>query len=1762
MDHRRTFVASLAALLAAVLFSPAIAQVSPPNLPPPGGYQPIPNFTGPGAGLEFRTAINDRFSGNQLISPRFANLAFANLPAEQDGLLIYCTDCQRTIPCAGSGSGAWAFGQGGQWTCAAPGAIYSGQAAGGDLGGTLPNPQVNTVLGGKAPLYSAQTGAQINTLAGAKLDGSDAISSMSINGARNVLDFPNISNSQNHISVSTTAGSATVTGTNVDFKVGQSVMVPHAGAAAVATTPTLSVAPTCSAISNNPNVPAPTCSTSYTYAVQGVDAGGGISAASSYVTTTAGASTLSATNFNTLTISQDSAHNIAERIYKCSGASCTPTLYAVIPLMNTYGSSVTYRDVGHGAFAADEDLGPAIPASQPQNLLTTITAISGSNISLNTAPSVTGSFTMYHDDEPPVAAAVAALSTGNNGGGAIYFPAGVKLNFAQTLNLNNVYHLLIQGAARPGEYGAGPSEIDWIGPVGGTVVNMSQTAYDDEIDGISFQGGAANTPGIVFDINNAPNSGGTKNDKFVRDAIGRAGIGVRVGDTTSCENLEGMIFDSLNVGDQAGTNQGWHGYFIGCTNSYLQHIVHGYINQWDVGLYISNGGSVGMDELDWEANVEDIYSDNGLGSGQGYIHVKDSASESSQHFLVINESPGIFGGNVEIESTRLSTSGTTIGPDGEYIYTSSSPLTMIADNVCVGNSGAPYCRVYLGSPPGGCCGAFSASSIAYAVPQPVFLNNQFRDPVPISGGPYIELGDVDGAVANVLNSASGTNVNNVFSVSPSFSNGLQHASVTRLSDPSAPSVRCVTGCGSTSYTYYLACHDFNGGVSNVSSGTTITNGPATLSTSAYNQVYLASIPAGYQYCDVLRNGTTNSFVGYVNGGGWAPFHDYGGTPGTYTAPTRNTTGDLSVAGQLGNAACDGSGKLSGFNGAPQGLLNVAAFCASGSVTATTTNSSVSAGATTLPVNNGFTFANNQGLLIVGAGNASTLGATAYLSTPSAPAASVVSPASWAASTAYGVGVYIVPASANGYYYETLVPSQWSPGLSYPAGAWIWVNGYLYQNTGTMGTSGMTEPAFPTSGTVADGPNIVWTEEAQRGSWVSGTSGASAPTWPTGAGATVLDGSVVWQEQGAVPATETDTYQIVGIDGLGGYSTASSAVTVSSASTSKSSAYYTQLALPALGSGMVKYLIYRNGTWVATSRCSFSSFISQTYACNLNTTYNDKGDGAFPADGIYPTSAPASAGADWLVTSVSSGGGTNSLTIANPLITGVASGARVQHDDTAAITNAFGALTTGQQEIWFPDGTYNISSPITDDPTYTPHVASSIGSLTIQGQSWNTAISQFGNTDAFRFNQGGSGITIKDLQVKSGLGVVAAGASPLRIYSPRTAGAAFDWNIASPVGLFIKLNNLEALGFVDAISTPGYTAGVKISGVVAIENLRHGFALFTQNGTNTFASLDSDYADISGGYGYYLGDMRYGSTQSTGADYAGLSAYVCDGCVGFTFDSPGAENDYGNGIMFENSSSSFYTQSDTVIAGHVNGVPYRSDASGNAYYIFNQPPISGITFLNVNAAGFTGNGITVPNAAGIQNIVDIGDAFGVNLSGELAGAISDAGGKMMAIAPSLVGNLLTSPLSVSNVGALTATGLLKAGAGSFRSFWVGTTGSGTLSNGVNYFMINGQDGTSGAEGVEMTTVAQAATLKNLQCETVTSGGTPTGPGGSITLSWTVRKNSANSALTCSYASPSSTSCSDTTDSITVAAGDSLDMAFNASATPGTSLYGKCSVEVDL
>ncbi|HVN27891.1 MAG TPA: hypothetical protein VMT64_05360, partial [Candidatus Binataceae bacterium] len=193
MHPRRVAIAMIVLLI--VFPSFCFAQ----NLPSPGGYIPIPNFTGSEAGLDFRNAINDRFSGAQAIAPRVGNVTFANLGPEQDGSVLYCKNCQATLPCSAGGSGAWATGIDGQWECNA-----------------LPVP----LAFNGADVLPPYNGTRTNE--------------------KNILDFGAIP-STTRINCSTTAGQANITCTGIvssDFAVNQNVAIYGAGTAPTVSQPT------------------------------------------------------------------------------------------------------------------------------------------------------------------------------------------------------------------------------------------------------------------------------------------------------------------------------------------------------------------------------------------------------------------------------------------------------------------------------------------------------------------------------------------------------------------------------------------------------------------------------------------------------------------------------------------------------------------------------------------------------------------------------------------------------------------------------------------------------------------------------------------------------------------------------------------------------------------------------------------------------------------------------------------------------------------------------------------------------------------------------------------------------------------------------------------------------------------------------------------------------------------------------------------------------------------------------------------------------------------------------------------------------------------------------------------------------------------------------------------------------------------------------------------------------------------------------------
>ena len=145
--------------------------------------------------------------------------------------------------------------------------------------------------------------------------------------------------------------------------------------------------------------------------------------------------------------------------------------------------------------------------------------------------------------------------------------------------------------------------------------------------------------------------------------------------------------------------------------------------------------------------------------------------------------------------------------------------------------------------------------------------------------------------------------------------------------------------------------------------------------------------------------------------------------------------------------------------------------------------------------------------------------------------------------------------------------KWQPTINYRIGAIVTPktipdnpNGGHYYKCTTAGTSGATEPSWPTANgsTVTDG-SVIWTESGNiiwqkshpytagaiivpinnNGHYykctVAGTSGATEPSWKKDNGITVTDGSVTWTEAGSI-LDSADTTNIILKDNLKYYLT--------------------------------------------------------------------------------------------------------------------------------------------------------------------------------------------------------------------------------------------------------------------------------------------------------------------------------------------------------------------------------------------------------------------------------------------------------------------------------------------------------------------------------------------------------------------------------------------------------------------------------------------------
>jgi len=190
-----------------------------------------------------------------------------------------------------------------------------------------------------------------------------------------------------------------------------------------------------------------------------------------------------------------------------------------------------------------------------------------------------------------------------------------------------------------------------------------------------------------------------------------------------------------------------------------------------------------------------------------------------------------------------------------------------------------------------------------------------------------------------------------------------------------------------------------------------------------------------------------------------------------------------------------------------------------------------------------------------------------------------------------------------------------------------------------------------------------------------TQTASAPTCPGGTGST------------------TYQYQVIAVDVKFGTSAAASAVQITNGNASLSYTNFNEVTWSAT-TGAVYYCVY--------GRASGSMALQ---GCTPNLGWYDYGNASglstvVTETSTIPSTPPASAGIGFYYGTITSGGGTTTLTMDTAAGTTLASGT-VEHDDSAALQGTWNASASGSgnngDKLFMPCGSYNITQPILFSP---------------------------------------------------------------------------------------------------------------------------------------------------------------------------------------------------------------------------------------------------------------------------------------------------------------------------------------------------------------------------------------------------------------------------------------------------------------------------------
>jgi len=205
-----------------------------------------------------------------------------------------------------------------------------------------------------------------------------------------------------------------------------------------------------------------------------------------------------------------------------------------------------------------------------------------------------------------------------------------------------------------------------------------------------------------------------------------------------------------------------------------------------------------------------------------------------------------------------------------------------------------------------------------------------------------------------------------------------------------------------------------------------------------------------------------------------------------------------------------------------------------------------------------------------------------------------------------------------------------------------------------------------------------------------TAGSSGTDSPTGCSATVFFGYAH-----GIAGSTTYNYQIVAVDQKMGYTAASGNFAIANGNATLSKYNYNHLMWAVTASvpngGPTMWLVYSDKGAGGAKTCVGSAFTNG---------FSDMGF-ALPCPPFAPTNPPASAGAQALNTTITAGGGTTTLTLANAASAAVTT-ANVYHDESSFLTSCVNDAITDESGptnymsgygCYIPAGNWGFNGPM-------------------------------------------------------------------------------------------------------------------------------------------------------------------------------------------------------------------------------------------------------------------------------------------------------------------------------------------------------------------------------------------------------------------------------------------------------------------------------------